>query len=166
MTAFKSTDGIVIGQPMSPFFGAQNGIQGAGGPMISQPTTAPVAGGMQATGVQMSTLEQMSRGLIPLNALVNTVNGVSVGGAVNVIGSDPSTVAQTFSNGNGQETCRGVSVGPNGAVNQQIMVDGYSYPAQLSTGATAKNTSSLVEAPAAASTTTANVALIANQFGG
>jgi uncharacterized lipoprotein YajG len=121
---------------------------------------------MQATGVQMSTMEQMSRGLVPLNALVNTVNGVSVGGAVNVIGSDPATVAQTFSNGNGQETCRGVNVGPNGAVSQQIMVDGFSYPALISTGAVAKNTSSLVEAPVAASTTTANVTLIANQFGG
>jgi uncharacterized lipoprotein YajG len=71
-----------------------------------------------------------------------------------------------FSNGNGTETCRGANVGPNGAVSQQIMVDGYSYPAQISTGSTAKNTSSLVEAPIAASTTTANVALIANQFGG
>jgi len=122
---------------------------------------------MQATGVQMSMMEAMSRGLVPMNALVNTVNGVSVGGAVNVIGSDPATVGQTFSNGNGSETCRGTNIGPNGAVNQQIFVDGIATAIGASaTGPAATNTASLVEAPVTSATTTANVALIANQFGG
>ena len=176
MTVFKSTDGVVVGQPMSPNFGAQNGVQGAGGPLISNPTTGPTNVGMQATGVQMSMLEAMSRGLVPLNALVNTVSGVSVGGAVNVIGSDPATVAQVFSNGNGVETCRGTPVAGQagnpvltntGALSQQIFVDGINTAnAALSTGPTPTDISSLVEAPAPSSITTNNLALIANQFGG
>ena len=176
MTIYGCNGGVVVGQPISPFFGAQNGASPAGGPIISQPTTGPVPGGMQATGVQMSMMEAMSRGLMPMNALVNTVSGVSVGGAVSVIGSDPATVAQTFSNGNGQETCRGTAIAGQannpvlintGALSQQIFVDGINTAnAGLSTGPTPTDISSMVEAPAPGSITTNNVALIAQQFGG
>jgi hypothetical protein len=72
--------GVVVGQPMSPFFGLQQGVGPA--PIIEQPTTAPTAGGMQATGVQMSMLEAASRGLIPRNAQLATIAGQSVSAGV------------------------------------------------------------------------------------
>jgi hypothetical protein len=163
MTIYSGpTQPTVLGQPISGDFGKQaGGAIPAGAPIIPVPLAASIG------GTNLTTLEAASRGMVPMNALVSTVNGVSVGGAPTVIGSDPATVLQVL-NGNGQETCRGVNTnGVNGALNQQVFVDGIgSTNAGLSTGPAPTDTSSLVEAPVAASTLLANIALYPQQYGG
>jgi hypothetical protein len=176
MTLFKSTDGVVVGQPMSPSFGAQNGRQGAAAPTIQQPTTAPVTGGMQATGVQMSVLEACSRGLIPRNAQLSTIAGQSVSAGISALQGDGVSVDEALSSGNGTQVNLGVAVPPNAGnnaavetmgVNNQIMVEGAAdNNGALSTGPTPTNTESVVSAPLAGSTTTANVTLLAGVYQG
>jgi hypothetical protein len=173
MTQYPN-QGVVVGQPMSPFFGAQQGIGPA--PIIEQPTSAPVAGGMQATGVQMSILEACSRGLIPRNALISTVSGVSVSAGISVVQGDGMTVDEGLSSGNGAQVSLGVAVTPNAAnpnsittmgVNNQVFVDGIATANDgLSTGPTPFNTESVTSAPMPGSTTTANVGLLAGAFQG
>ena len=97
--------GVVVGQPMSPFFGLQQGVGPA--PVIEQPTTAPTAGGMQATGVQMSMLEAASRGLIPRNAQLATIAGQSVSAGVSALQGDSLSIDEAFAGGNGAEVCLG-----------------------------------------------------------
>ncbi len=166
--------GPVVGQPMSPFFGAQNGLGAT--PVIQQPTTAPTAGGMQATGVQMSILEACSRGLIPRNANIASVAGVAASAGVSNSQGDALSVDEAISNGNGQQVNQGVAVNPNasnpvavttGGVNNQIFVEGIANAnGALSTGPVTTNTESLTSAPTPASMTTASVALVANSFAG
>lgn len=176
MTVFKNTDGVVIGQPMSPFFGAQNGAQGVGAPTIQQPTTAPVAGGMQATGVQMSVLEACSRGIIPRNAQLATIAGQSVSVGVSVSQGDGVTVDEALGSGNGMQVNLGVAVAPNAGNNvtgalstlsNQAFVEGTANANDSqSTGPTPTNNESIVSAPLAGSTTTANVTLLAGVYAG
>jgi hypothetical protein len=176
MTVFKNTDGIVVGQPMSPFFGAQNGQQGPGAITIEQPTQAPVTGGMQATGVQMSMLEACSRGLIPRNAQLSTIAGQSVSAGISVSQGDSVSVDEAFSSGNGMQVNLGVAVPPNAnnnaavetaGVNNQVFVEGIaSAVATLATGPAATNIESVVSAPLPGSTTTANVGLLSGAFQG
>jgi len=173
MTQYPN-QGVVVGQPMSPFFGAQQGIGPA--PIIEQPTSAPVAGGMQATGVQMSILEACSRGLIPRNALISTVSGVSVSAGISNVQGDGMTVDEGLSSGNGAQVSLGVAVAPNAAnpnsittmgVNNQIFADGIATANDgLSTGPTPTNTESVTSAPMPGSTTTANVGILAGAFQG
>lgn len=175
MTIYGTVDARVVGQPVSPFFGAQNGQLGAA-PVISQPTTAPVAGGMQATGVQMSVLEACSRGLIPRNAQLATISGQAVSVAISAQSGDGVTLDEALSSGNGQQVNLGVAVAPNAAnpnsittmgVNDQIFVEGVAnVNAGLSTGPTPTNTESVVSAPLPGSTTTANVGLLSGVFQG
>lgn len=176
MTVFKNTDGIVVGQPMSPFFGAQNGQQGAGAITIEQPTTAPVAGGMQATGVQMSMLEACSRGLIPRNAQLSTIAGQSVSAGISALQGDGVSLDEAFCSGNGTQVNLGVAVAPNASNNQfgvlsvlsnQVFVEGTANANDaLSTGPTPTNNESIVSAPLAGSTTTAGVTLLSGVFQG
>jgi hypothetical protein len=176
MTVFKSTDGVAVGQPMSPFFGAQNGAQGAGAPTIQQPTTAPVAGGMQATGVQMSLLEACSRGIIPRNQQLSTIAGQSVSGGISALQGDGVSLDEAFASGNGAQVNLGVAVAPNAGnnvavttmgVNNQIFVEGTATANDtLSTGPTPTNNESVVSVPLAHSTTTANVGLLSGVFQG
>lgn len=176
MTVFKSTDGVAIGQPMSPNFGAQNGASAVGAPVIQQSTTAPTAGGMQATGVQMSLLEACSRGVMPRNAYVASVAGVASAAGISNVNGDAVSVDEAMSNGNGQQVNQGVAVNPNagnpvaittGAVNDQVFVEGVANAnAGLSTGPTPTNIESLTSAPTPASMTTANISLVANSFAG
>jgi hypothetical protein len=176
MTVFKNTDGIVVGQPMSPFFGAQNGQQGPGAIVIEQPTTAPTAGGMQATGVQMSLLEQCSRGLIPRNANLSTIAGQSVSAGISALQGDGVSVDEAMTSGNGAQICAGVAVPPNAGnnvatitmgINNQIFVEGVAGVGDaISTGPTPTNTESVVSAPLPGSTTTANVTLLAGVYQG
>ena len=166
--------GPAVGQPMSPFFGAQNGLGAT--PVIQQPTTAPTAGGMQATGVQMSLLEAASRGIIPRNALLATVAGQAVSAGISTLQGDGLTLDEGFGSGNGAQVNLGVPVPPNAGnnvatttagVNNQLFVEGTaSANDSLSTGPTPTNTESMVSAPLAASTTTANVTLITGGFQG
>jgi hypothetical protein len=166
--------GPVVGAPMSPFFGAQNGLGAT--PVIQQPTTAPVAGGMQATGVQMSLLEACSRGLIPRNAQLATVAGQSVSAGVSASQGDSMSVDEGLSSGNGAQTSLGVAVPPNAGntsatttagVNNQVFVDGIASANDgLSTGPTPFNNESVVSAPTPGSTTTANVTLLSGVYSG
>lgn len=165
--------GPVVGQPMSPFFGAQNGLGAT--PVISQPTSAPGTG-MQATGVQMSMLEAHSRGLIPMNAQISTVSGQAVSVGVSALQGDGMTCLEGLSSGNGAQTSLGVAVPPNAGnpnsvttmgINNQVFVDGTANANDsLSTGPTPFNNESLVSAPLAGSTTTANVTLLSGVFAG
>lgn len=176
MTVFKNTDGIVVGQPMSPNFGAQNGAQGAGLPTIQQPTQAPVTGGMQATGVQMSMLEACSRGIIPRNAQIASIAGQSVSVGISALQGDGVSVDEAFGSGNGTQVNLGVAVPPNAGntsatetmgVNNQVFVEGAaSANAALSTGPTPTNIESVASAPLPGSTTTANVSLLVGVFQG
>ena len=88
MTIYGQTDGIVVGQPLNPNFGAANGAQATTAGFVQQPTTAPVVGGMQATGVQMSLLEACARGIIPRNANIATVAGQAVSAGTSMDGND------------------------------------------------------------------------------
>jgi hypothetical protein len=166
--------GVVVGQPMSPNFGAQQGV----GPavIVQQPTTAPVAGGMQATGVQMSLLEACSRGIIPRNANLASVSGQAVSVGVSALQGDGMSVDEGLSSGNGAQTSLGVAVPPNGGnpnsvttmgVNNQAFVDGIgSANDAQSTGPATTNTESVVSAPTPGSITTANVTLISGVYSG
>lgn len=166
--------GAVVGQPMSPSFGAQNGLGAT--PVIQQPTTAPTAGGMQATGVQMSLLEACSRGIIPRNAYVASVAGVAPSVGVSNTNGDALSVDEAMSDGNGAQSCGGVAVAPNAnspnaittaGVNNQIFVEGIANAnGGLSTGPVPTNTESITSAPTPASMTTANVSLVSNSFAG
>ena len=176
MTLFRATDGLVAGQPINPNFGAANGAVAPGLATVEQPTQAPVPGGMQATGVQMSMLEAVSRGLIPRNAQISTIAGQSVSAGISVQQGDGVTVDEALTSGNGMQVNLGVAVAPNAAnpnsittsgVNNQIFVEGVANANDgLSTGPAPTNTESVVSAPMPGSTTTANVGLLAGAFGG
>jgi hypothetical protein len=166
--------GPVVGQPMSPFFGAQNGLGAT--PVIQQPTTAPTAGGMQATGVQMSVLEACSRGIIPRNAQLSTIAGQSVSAGISSSQGDSLSVDEALSSGNGAQACLGVAVPPNAGnsvatttagVNTQLFVGGdLGAGDAISNGPTPTNIESVVSAPTPGSTTTANVTLLAGVYAG
>lgn len=176
MTVYKNTDGVVVGQPMSPSFGAQNGQQGPGAITIEQPTTSPTAGGMQATGVQMTLLEQCSRGLIPRNAQLMTISGQSVSAGISALQGDGVSLDEAFSSGNGAQTSLGVAVAPNAGnnvatttmgVNNQIFVEGIANAnGALSTGPVATNIESVVSAPLQGSVATANIGLLPGVYQG
>lgn len=164
MTLFKATDGIVVGQPMSPFFGAQNGIQGAGAPVIQSPVVSP------ASGPQVSTLASTSNGTMPTNALVSTVNGISVGGTVTVpgIGADPCSVMELLSSGNGNQANGGVGQGAipgQPSENQQYTV-GQSAVTMTENGPTPVNVDTLGVAPVPAGIPTNAIVLVASGFSG
>ena len=175
MTIYGPNGGVVVGQPISPSFGAQNGANAAA-PIIEQPTQAPVTGGMQATGVQMSLLEACSRGLIPRNAQLATIAGQAVSAGISALQGDGVTLDEAFTSGNGTQVNLGVAVPPNAqnnvatttmGVNNQIFVEGVANAnAGLSTGPVPTNTESVVSAPLAGSTTTANVTLLTGVFQG
>jgi hypothetical protein len=175
MANYGPNGGVVVGQPISPFFGAQNGANAAA-PIIQQPTSAPVPGGMQATGVQMSVLEACSRGIIPRNAQLASVAGQAVSVGVSALQGDSMTLDEALGSGNGAQVNLGVAVPPNAnnnvatetaGVNNQVFVEGIaSGVATSATGPAATNIESVVSAPTPASTSTANVSLLAGAFQG
>jgi|HubBroStandDraft_3_1064219.scaffolds.fasta_scaffold07948_2 hypothetical protein len=155
MTVFKSTDGLVVGQPINPNFGAANGAVAPG------VNTVQIPPGMPA-------LEAMSRGILPRNQMVQTVNGVSVGGTINGIGTDNCTAAELFTNGNGAPCVGGVPPvgGANGANDQQQFVVGTNANAQIQNGPTTFNTDPLTLAPVSVNTNGSALGLSAGAFGG
>lgn len=175
MTVFKSTDGVVVGQPMSPSFGVQN-APAAAAPVIQQPTTAPTAGGMQATGVQMSLLEACSRGILPRNAQLATIAGQSVSAGISSLQGDGMSIDEGLASGNGAQVNLGVAVPPNAGnnvatttagINNQVFVDGnFNANDNQSSGPTPTDMESVVSAPLAGSTTTANVTLLTGVYAG
>lgn len=166
--------GPAVGQPMSPFFGAQNGLGAT--PVIQQPTSAPVAGGMQATGVQMPLLEAMARGIIPRNAQLATIAGQAVSVGVSALQGDGVTIDEAMTSGNGAQVNLGVAVAPNAGNNvtgtlstlsNQFFVEGTATANDaLSTGPTPTNVESIVSAPLSGATTTANITLLTGVFQG
>ncbi len=175
MSIYGPNGGVVVGQPISPFFGAQNGANAAA-PIIQQPTTAPVAGGMQATGVQMSLLEACSRGMVPRNTQLSTISGQAVSVGISALQGNGLSLDAGFSAGNGAQMNLGVAVAPDASnpnsvttmgINNQIFVEGVANANDtLSTGPTPTDMESVVSAPLAGSTTTANVGLLAGVFQG
>jgi len=180
MTLYGATDPVVIGQPMSPFFGAQNGngrtaTAAGAAPIVPQPTSAPGVG-TQATGIQVSLLEAVARGSIPRNAQISTIAGQSVSAGISAQQGDGLTLDEALSSGNGAQLSLGVAVPPNASnntavtqmsVNGQVFVDGIANANDgLSTGPTPFNIESVVSAPLPGSTTTANVTLLTGVFSG
>jgi hypothetical protein len=155
MTIFKTTDGIVAGQPINPNFGAANGAVAAGVGTVQIP-----AG--------MSALEAMSRGILPRNQMIQTVNGVNVGGTTNGFGTDNCTAAELFTNGNGPPCVAGVPPvgGANGANDQQQFVAGTNPNAQIQNGPTTTNIDPLPLAPVSVNTNGSALGLSAGAFGG
>lgn len=155
MTLFKSTDGVVAGQPMSPNFGAQNGVQGVGAPTVQLPAGMPL-------------LVAASLGLVPANCLVSTVNGVSVGGTVGATGGDPCSVMELMSSGNGNQANGGVGQGPiaNEQSEQQQYVIGQTAVAASANGPTPTNVDPIGLAPVSAGVPANAVGLVASGFVG
>jgi hypothetical protein len=152
MTVFKATDGIVVGQPISPFFGAQNGIQGAGAPTIQSPAASPTS------GPQITMLASVATGSLPRNLELGSVNGVSAG-ALN-----PTPIDDLMSNGAGNQVNLGtstpnVSSNPttNGAINQEQFVAGNVGAAMIQNGPTVIDTETLTSGPVSGATLTSNL---------
>lgn len=178
MTVYSATDGLAVGYPINPNFGAANGAAAA--PTITQPTQAPVTGGMQATGVQMSILEACSRGIIPRNAIVGSVGGANVnpGGGSGGQGGNGPSIDQMLGCGDSADANTTGCATPGsagvpstsaavGVLNTQVFSDGISVnSAALATGPTSDNTSSLTQSTMPGAVTTANVGLQSNSFAG
>lgn len=173
MTVFAATDGLAVGQPINPNFGAANGAAAA--PVIQQPTQAPVAGGMQATGVQMPILEAMARGIVPRNVMVASVCGVNTAAGINNVNGDAMSLDEALGDGNGAQVNLGVAVpgtsgNPTGVatglLSPQIFGSGSSAPANLAQGPTPTNSETITSGPTPASTTTANIGFVSNSFAG
>lgn len=155
MTLYGATDPRVIGQPISPFFGAQNGLQYSGAPTIPSPAASP------NSGPQVTQLASASNGSLPMNANATAVNGVSTG-ALN-----PTPLADLMSNGAGQQVNAGAAIpgangnpSGNGAVNNQIFVDGvWTGVAASATGPTPTDTETLTSCPVSGATVVSNLTL-------
>jgi hypothetical protein len=154
VTVFKSTDGLVVGQPISPFFGAQNGQQGAGAPVIQSPAVAP------NSGVQIPMGDSQARGSLPRNAYVTSVNGTNVG-----IG-DVCSVAELAGSGNGYPSMAGSPPAPSGAVQDQQFTAGLGAVAMQENGPTTTNNEPLPFAPVSQGTLVSNLSVTANGFAG
>lgn len=162
MTVYGATDPQVIGQPISPFFGAQNGIKYSGAPTIPLPA--------QVNAPQVTVLESVARGALPRNALVASVNGVNTG----LDQKGAPTVDDLLANGAGNQVNIGVAVNGafgnpsvNGAISQEVFVDGaQTLNAGLSTGPTTFNSETLTSCPVSGATVGSNVTLVAGGFGG
>ncbi|HWX29586.1 MAG TPA: hypothetical protein VNZ53_19340 [Steroidobacteraceae bacterium] len=148
MTIYGSNGGVVTGQPISPSFGAQNGANG-GTAVLQLPTTMPI-------------LEAMSRGILPRNLYLGSVNGVSVGP------NNPTALDDIMSNGAGNQVNAGVAVpniaanpAGNGAINNEIFVSGGSLGganAGLTNGPVPVNTETLTSCPVSGATLASTLA--------
>jgi hypothetical protein len=148
MTIYSGpTAGLVTGQPISGDFGKQN----SGSPPANNLTSIPPA---------MTQLEAASRGIVPLNANVTSVNGISTG-----VG-DPCSMLELMTNGNGVPACRGTPLPPSGGQNDQQFASGTAAPTFQENGPTPTNTDPQTLAPVSGAVTGANIALTAGSFNG
>jgi hypothetical protein len=141
------TQSAPTGAPISPFQGTSPGLP-SGVAAIALP-----AG--------MSMLEAMSRGILPRNLDLGSVNGVSTG-ALN-----PTPLDDLSSNGAGNQVNAGVAVAgisgnpaTNGANNQESFVSGGGQggaPAGLSTGPVPVNVETLTSCPVSGNTFCGNL---------
>jgi hypothetical protein len=154
MTLFKSTDGLVCGQPISPFFGAQNGAQGAGAVVIPSPAASP------NSGVQQPIAAAVATGSVPRNALATSINGTAVGAG------DNCSVDELISNGNGPPALLGTSKTPSGGVNDQNFTGQLTGVAMQENGPTTVNNEVQPLGPVSSAVLTSNIALTPNGFQG
>jgi hypothetical protein len=106
-------------------------------------------------------MQAVALGVLPLNATLTSVNGVAIGAGVPC-----PTVAQLIAAGNQGFSAYGASIAQNGAIAQQIFVDGISSAnACLSTGPAPTDVSSLPQAPITGATLCANLVFSGN-YGG
>jgi hypothetical protein len=139
--------GPVVGQPISPNFS----VQFAGTPPANTITTVPP---------NLTIAQAVALGVLPLNATLTSVNGVSVGA-----GNQNPTVAQILAGGNSGFSAYGPAVAANGAINQQAFVQGFSFGAQNASGPASDYSSSLPQAPITGATLCANLVFSGN-YGG
>jgi hypothetical protein len=151
---YGATDPQVCGQPISPFFGAQQNQRYVGPPVILSPNASP------NSGPQVTQLASASNGSLPMNADVTAVTGVSCGA------QNPTPVADLMSNGAGNQCNEGVAIpgtsgNPvgNGAINNQVFGDGTSAVANLATGPDNVNTETLTSCPVSGATVVSNLTL-------
>jgi hypothetical protein len=149
MTIFQNpVTGPVVGQPISPNFSQQfSGAQAAGAPL----TTIPPA---------MTQLEALSRGVVPANMNVTSVNGISTGA------NDPCSMLELMTNGNGVPTMRGTALPPSGGQNDQQFAVGTSALTFQENGPTPTNCEPQTLSPVSGAVTGANIALTAGSFNG
>jgi hypothetical protein len=149
MTIFQNpVTGPVVGQPIQPGFGVQNsGAQAVGAPLTTIPPN-------------MTQLEAASRGIVPLNMNVTSVNGISTGQ------SDPCSMLELMSNGNGVPAMRGAALPPSGGINDQQFAAGYAAPTLQENGPTPTNTDPQPLSPVSGAVLGANITLTAGSFNG
>jgi hypothetical protein len=160
MTLYGPNGGVVNGQPISPFFGAQNGAATPGSPIIPLPA--------QVNAPQVTLLESAARGAVPRNAIVASINGVNAGAGDNM------SVDEAMGSGNGAQVNLGAPVNSssgnpatNGAISNQEFVGGIiGAVASSANGPAATNTETLTSAPISGATVAVNVSLVANGFQG
>jgi hypothetical protein len=107
----------------------------------------------------VTLLASCANGSMPRNALVSSVNGVSCG--LNA----PTPIDDLMGNGAGAQVNGGVAVNgangnpvQNGAINQQIFVDGvWTAGAASATGPTPTDTETLTSCPVSGATIVSNV---------
>jgi hypothetical protein len=141
--------GPVTGQPIHPNFSQQF----AGGAPANNLTSIPAG---------MTQLEAASRAIIPININLAAVNGIST----SVGNSDPCSMLEAMTNGNGLPTCRGTSAAPSGAINDEQFVVGTSAQTFQANGPTPTNTEPQPLGPVSAAITGANLTLIPNSYNG
>lgn len=170
MTLYGATDPQVLGQPISPFFGAQQNVRYAGAPTIPQPPVVP------GSGPQKTLLEAVARGEMPRNANIASVAGVASSVGITNANGDPMSVDEGMSSGNGAQVSLGAPIPGNAGnpgtittagINTQEFVDGIATQqgAQV-TGPAATNIESLTSAPLSGATVVGNVSLVASSFQG
>jgi hypothetical protein len=151
MTIYGPNGGVVVGQPISPFFGAQNGASPAGGPIVQAPL-----------GINVPVVEACARGQIPRNMLVTSVGGVSCGA------QNGTPIDDLFGNGAGAQVNSGVAVAgvsnnpisiTGAGLNNQTFVEGTSAGASLSTGPDPFSTETLTSCPVSHATLVSQLTL-------
>jgi len=143
----------IVGAQLAPGFGVQSAGGAPAAVAVSPPPAMPLA-------------EAMSRGVLPRNANVSSVNGVNTGL------NNPTPVADLCTNGCGAQLNLGVAIpgvagnpATNGANDLQQLVDGTGAQAQQVNGPTPTSTETLTSAPVSVNTLCTNVSLAGNYQG-
>jgi hypothetical protein len=143
----------VLGAQLHPNFSQQNAGGAPAAVTVSPPANMPL-------------MESMSRGVVPRNANVSSINGVSTGL------NNPTPIADLCTNGAGAQLNLGVAVpgvagnpASNGANDLQEFVDGTGAQAQQVNGPTPTSTETLTSAPVSTNTTCGNVSLAGSYQG-
>lgn len=153
MTLYGNNNNAPVGGIMSPFQGTTPGVNG---------------GATQQLPAGMPLLVALSLGLVSRNSLVNTVNGVNVGGPAGAQGGDPCSVDELLASGNGNQANGGTAAGaiPNQIDENQQYTVGQGAPAMLANGPTPVNVDTLGLAPVPAGVPANSIGLVSQGFAG